>query len=108
MKTMMLRRNTGPKTGKHIVRACAVETHMDMSQEPYCIDISKKNAGTQSRDTRFVRACAIETHMERHKSHLVWKSTGKMLDALEETTSIEHRAFVVTVGNAVVATLFGE
>ena len=29
----------------HLVRACAVEMHMDMSQEAFCADIYKENAG---------------------------------------------------------------
>ena len=48
----------------HFVRACAIETHMDISQDPFCVGIYRKNAGPQARDTRFVRACAIETHMD--------------------------------------------
>ena len=39
------RRKTDPKTGKHtLVRACAVETHIDISQEPFCVEIDRKNA----------------------------------------------------------------
>ena len=29
----------------HFVRACAVEIHMDMSQEPSCVEIYWENAG---------------------------------------------------------------
>ena len=39
----------------HVVRAFPVQSHMDISKEPF---------GPQSRDTHFVRACAIETHMD--------------------------------------------
>ena len=42
-----------------------------------------------------------------HKSHFVWKFTGKMLNATD-TTSIEHRALTVTARILSVATLFGE
>ena len=33
--------------GKHFVRACTVETHMDMdiSEEPFCVEIYRENAG---------------------------------------------------------------
>ena len=48
----------------HSVRACAVEIHMDMSQEPFCMEIYKHNVGPQSRHTRFVRACAVKMHMD--------------------------------------------
>ena len=51
----------------HFVRACAVEMHMDRSQEPFCMEIYRKNARPQSRDTRFVRACAVEMHMDISK-----------------------------------------
>ena len=30
---------------KCIVRACAVKMHMDISQEPFCAEIYKENAG---------------------------------------------------------------
>ena len=45
------------------VRACAIETHMDIAQEPFCVENYSKNAGPQSR-----------------KSHFAWKLTGKMPD----------------------------
>ena len=40
-----------------------METHMDTLQEPFCVEIYRKNAGPQSRGKHFVRACAVETHM---------------------------------------------
>ena len=62
---MMLRGKTDPKTGKHtFVQACAVERHMDISQEPFCTEICRKNAGRKSLGHRVVRACAVETHMD--------------------------------------------
>jgi len=47
-KMMKLRRKTDPKTG---------------SQEPFCVEIYRKSAVRQARDTRF-RACAVEMHMD--------------------------------------------
>ena len=45
LRSKMLRRKTDPKTKEaHIVRACAVEIHMDTSQEPFCVEINKENA----------------------------------------------------------------
>jgi len=41
-------------------KAGAVKMHMDVSQELFCVEICKKSAVCQSRDTRFVRACAVE------------------------------------------------
>ena len=29
----------------HFVRACAVETHMDISEEPFCAEFYRENAG---------------------------------------------------------------
>ena len=43
------------------IGACAAETHMDTSQEPFCVEIYRKNARPQAR-----------------KSHFVWKFRGKM------------------------------
>ena len=44
-KMMMLRRKTIPKPAKaHFVRACAIETHMDISQEPFRVEICRKKA----------------------------------------------------------------
>ena len=48
----------------HFVRACTVEMHMDISQEAFCAEIYKENAGPVSRCQRFVRACAVEMHMD--------------------------------------------
>ena len=38
------RKKTVPDSG-HFVRAWAVETHMDISQEPFCVEIYNENAG---------------------------------------------------------------
>ena len=45
----------------HVVRACAIEMHLDVSREPLCARICGKNAGAQNRDADFVGACAVET-----------------------------------------------
>ena len=37
--------NAGPQfRGHRFVRACAVEVHMDIAQEPFCVEIYKENA----------------------------------------------------------------
>ena len=75
----------------HFVRACAVETQMDMSQEPFYVEIYRTNAGPQARKRQFV-----------------WKFTGEMPDP-PVNTSIEHRAFYPYRKNPFsVGTLFGE
>ena len=47
----------------HFARACAMETHMDMSQKPFCVEVYRKNAGPEAR-----------------KMHAVWKFTGETPD----------------------------
>ena len=42
----------------------AVEMQMDISQEPFCAEIYRGNAGRVARGHRFVRACAAEMHMD--------------------------------------------
>ena len=42
------------------VQACAVEMHMDMSQEPFYAEMYKKNAAPQDRAADFVQSCAVE------------------------------------------------
>ena len=53
-----------PGRGQHFVRACAVEMHMDMSQEPFCVEFCRKSAGCLSWGQCFVRACTVEMHMD--------------------------------------------
>ena len=48
------------------VRACAVEMHMDIAQEPFYMDIYRKNDGRgHLRGHRFGRACAVEMHVDK-------------------------------------------
>ena len=45
----------------HFVQACAVETHMDMSQETFCVEIYTKKPPDPNPATHFfVRACASQ------------------------------------------------
>ena len=41
---------------------CAVERHMDMSQEAFCANKYKESAVRLSQSQCFVRTCAIEMH----------------------------------------------
>ena len=50
--------------GQRFARACAVEMHMDMSEEAFCAEIYRGNAGPISPGHNFVRACAIEINMD--------------------------------------------
>ena len=38
--------------------------HMDMSEEAFCAEIYRGNAGPVSRGQHFVQACAIEINMD--------------------------------------------
>ena len=109
------------------MRACAVETQMDMSQEPFYVEIYRTNAGPQARKRQFVSKftgkmpdpdpaehvlCAPAQSKRTwtfHKSHFAWKLTGKMPDPPVNNTSSEHRAFYPYRKNPFsVGTLFGE
>ena len=46
------------------MRACAVEMHMDLSQEQFFAKICRETSGCQFRAPRFMRACAVEVHMD--------------------------------------------
>ena len=35
--------------GTHFVRACAVETNMDISEQPFCVELYRENAGLKHR-----------------------------------------------------------
>ena len=37
---------------------------MDMSQEPFCVEIYTENGRGHLRGQRLVRACAVEMHMD--------------------------------------------
>ena len=47
---------------QHFVRACAVETHMEISQGPFFRNLQEKSRTPSPQ--HFVRACAVETHMD--------------------------------------------
>ena len=109
------------------IRACADEIHMNISQEPFCVEIYRNSSVRQSRDTRFVRPCAIENEWTCHKRHFVeiYRENGRghlrgqhfvracavemHMDMSQEAfcteiykenakrPSIEHRALTVTV-----------
>ena len=60
-------KNPSQDRDAHFTRAGAIEMHIDRvqeSQEPFCKEFYKKNAGRQSRGHRFVRACTVEMHMD--------------------------------------------
>ena len=54
----------------NFVRACAVEMHLEISQEPLDTEIYRKNARAQNRDTYCVQACAVEMHLDNSQEPL--------------------------------------
>ena len=86
-KMMMLRRKNQSQDRKaHFVRACAVETHMDVSQEQFCVEIWRKHAGPQSRNTRHVQACAVETHIDISQEQFCVENCRKNAGPLSRDT----------------------
>ena len=103
----------------HFARACAIEMHINISQEPLYTENHRKNAVPHNRDPHFVRACEVETHvkicaqntprtqtntlcepaqskrMSRfHKSHFIQKLTGRMPQT-RWSTLIKHRPLLL-------------
>ena len=67
-KMMRLRRRMEDRSQDreaHFVWACAGDTRMDISQEPFCLEIYRQNGRGRLRGHRFARACAVEMHMDR-------------------------------------------
>ena len=64
MLRRMMRRKTEPKTGQHTLCELAQATCTWTCHESHFVEIYRKNAGRQSRDTLFVRACAVDMHMD--------------------------------------------
>ena len=72
----MLRTSCGPRPRHttHVVRACAVEIHLEILQEPLDTEIYRQNAADQSRDKHAQSKCIWIFY----KSHFIRKMTGKM------------------------------
>ena len=60
---------------------CAVEMHMDMSQEAFCAEIYRENAGPLIPQQAFCATCAVEMHMDMSQEAFVRKFTRKTPDA---------------------------
>ena len=72
------RQNAGQVArGQRFVRACAVEMHMDISHEPFCVEIYRGNAGRIARDQRFAGACAVEMDMDSSQEPSCGNLQGK-------------------------------
>ena len=82
--------------GQRFVRACAVEMHMGISQEPFCMEIDRRMATNTSGDIGLCEPVQSKCTWTCRESHFAWIFRGKMPDA-SETTSIKHRALTVSV-----------
>ena len=71
-------------------RACAVEMHMDISQEPFCVEIYRDKAVHFDGDARFVSLRSRNGH--GHFTSAIWRE-------IYMATSIEHRALRLTGKN---------
>ena len=70
--TEIYRKNaTAQNRGADFLRACAVETHIHMSQEPLYTEIHRKRAAAQNRGPHFVRACTVKTHINMSQNHFI-------------------------------------
>ena len=90
-----------PRAETILVRAGRCESHMDMFEEPLCMGIYRKErhmnghvrrpilcGNSQEKAPHLSGARILCRNLQEkltwtcHKSHLVWKSTGKMLHTL--------------------------
>ena len=66
------------KIGAQFMRACAVETRMDMSQEFFCENLQKKMPGTKIAMHSPREPAQSKCTWTCHKSHFMREFTGKM------------------------------
>ena len=95
---------------KLAARACAVEMHLDIPEEPFYARIYRSNAAPQELAPRCVRACAIEMHfMTCQKNILCEKSLEKCRVPAVSTTfcasqrgrnTFGHRARAILCDNS--------
>ena len=92
--TMILRKeNRSQDLETHFVRACAVEIHMSISQEPFCGNFIGKMAGDTSGDSVLCEPAQSKRTWTFEKSHFVWKFTRKC------RTPIPGQAFCASLRN---------
>ena len=77
-----------PFPGPHFVRACAVETHMDISQEPFCVEIYSENAGPRVNTSIEHRALTLTVPL--HCGHTVRGKTKPCLCPRLGKTHVGH------------------
>ena len=64
-----------------------VDMHTDNSQDPFCVEIYRKEAGRRVRGHRFVRACAVEMHMDISQKQFCVFWCGKLQENAGVRTS---------------------
>jgi hypothetical protein len=79
-------KNARRNADTHFVRACAVETHVKISQEPFYTEIYRKNAATQSEHPDQAPAITL-TGRTPQCSHTVWGKTQFALPAVRHNNS---------------------
>jgi len=91
------RGNAGRVARSHcFARACSVEMHMDISQEPLCAEIHRENVRLVGWTPVLREPAQSKCTLTFHNSNFAWKFTGKLPNATD-TTSIEHRALTPTI-----------
>ena len=63
------------------MRACVVEMHMEISQEPFPVKFIGKMPDADSATSILCEPAQSKRTWKFHKSHFLWKFTGKMPDA---------------------------
>ena len=87
VRRAILCENSAPQErGPCFVRACAIEMHMDMSEEQFFGRIYKKNAAPQERGPRF--AAQSKCTWTCHKSNCMREFTGKKTGPKIGTTPV--------------------
>ena len=81
---MEIDRDNAPRDsrGQHFARARAIQTHVDISQEPFCMEISGKMPNPPPGDIVLCEpAQSKRTWTCHYRSHFVWKLIRTMSNA---------------------------
>ena len=79
-----LQKNAAPHLGPHFVQPCAIEMHVNFSQERLNAEIYRKNAEPQNLGLHNVRACAVEMHVNISQEPLFTEIYRKNASAQSE------------------------
>ena len=81
--------------------------HLDISQEPLCVEIYKTSARAQNPGAHFVRACAVKTHLNISQEPLyteiytksVGGQTSPLCESLRNRNALQHFTKATLYGN---------